>query len=101
MGTLHYGTGHSIGMDDQLLAHLKMVVVTKLRRNESFTLSWTHSQDPLQGRNTIWLHPSIPLRFVFSSPDPARLSPEWLEQMSASSHSTGGLMIDLDQDGPV
>ena len=101
MGMLHYGAGHSIDMDDLLLAHLKMVIVTKLRRNESFTVSWTHSQDATQGRNTIWLHPSIPLRFVFNSPEPARLSQKWLEQMAVSSHSTGGLKIDLDQTEPA
>ena len=101
MGTLHYGNGHDIEIDDVLLAHLKLVVITKLRRNESFTLSWKYSEHPDRGRNTIWLHPAVPLRFVFEQADPAPLSPEWLEQMATSSHSTGGLVVDLDQAGPV
>jgi len=101
MGVLHYGAGHRIDIDDDLLAHLKLVVVTKLRRNESFTLSWTHSGSQPTGRSTIWLHPAIPLRFEFGSPAPAKLNPEVLEQMAHSTHSTGGLTIDLDQKIPA
>jgi len=100
MGVLHYGAGHEIVIDDALLAHLKLVVITKLRRNESFTLSWTHTRSEPTGRSTIWLHPAIPLRFVFESPDPATLSPQLLEDMSHSTHSTGGLTIDLDTKVP-
>ena len=100
MGVLHYGAGHRIDIDDDLLAHLKLVVVTKLRRNESFTLSWTHSGAQTPGRSTIWLHPAIPLRFEFDSPAPAKMNPELLDQMTHSTHSTGGITVNLDQTFP-
>lgn len=40
MGMLHYGGGSEpIHIEDRALAHLKVVIATKRRRNESFTLS--------------------------------------------------------------
>ena len=50
---------------------LKVVIVTKLRRKESFTLSWVHPEGEPAGRSTIWLHQAIPLRFVFDDADAA------------------------------
>lgn len=44
MGTLHYGGSEApIHIEERALAHLKVIVATKLRRNESFTLSWRTS----------------------------------------------------------
>ena len=74
MAILYYGsTEHQIEIDDTALAHLKVVIATKLRRNESFTLSWRHDDGQPGGRSTIWLHPSIELRFEFMEPTPPKL----------------------------
>jgi len=80
-------------MEDRALAHLKVVIATKLRRGESFTLSWTHTDGSEPGRSTVWLHPSIPLRFVFDDPEPTMLSRAWIEELAASANSSGGLML--------
>ena len=41
LGTLSYGAPpHEIQMEERLLAHVKIVIIDKLRRNESFLLSW-------------------------------------------------------------
>ena len=94
MAKLFYGTSvEPIVVDDRLLAHVKVVVATKLRRGESFTLSWTHGDDKEDGRSTVWLHPSIPLRFVFTDPEPAQLSRAWIEVLADSANSSGGLML--------
>ena len=94
MGTIYYGdTASPIEIEDRPLAHLKVVIATKLRRGESFTLSWTHSADQEEGRSTVWLHPSIPLRFVFDDPEPALLSRAWVEALANSANSTGGLTL--------
>jgi len=80
VGTLYYGgSATPIDIEDRALAHLKVVIATKLRRNESFTLSWRHRDDEPQGRSTIWLQPSIPSRFVFDEPEPAELSEPGLQ----------------------
>lgn len=94
MGTIYYGgSATPIHIDDRALAHLKVVVATKLRRGESFTLSWKHPEEEERGRSTIWLHPSIPLRFVFDDPESPELSREWLEELAQTANSSGGMML--------
>jgi hypothetical protein len=94
MGVLFYGgPAAPIEIEDRTLAHLKLVVTAKLRRGESFTLSWVHPEGQSGGRSTLWLHPSIPLRFVFDDPNPADISPEWIDQLAHSAHSTGGIRL--------
>ncbi len=92
-----------IHIEDRTLAHLKVVIATKLRRDESFTVSWRHPDDQPRGRSTIWLHPSIPLRFVFDDPDPTELSREWIEELANSANSSGGIMLVAEHfdTGPV
>jgi len=92
MGTLFYAD-QAIEMDDRTLAHLKVAVVTKLRRRESFTLSWTHAEGQANGRTTIWMHESIALRFEFSEPHPPELHREWIEDILRSANTTGGIQL--------
>lgn len=94
MGTIYYGgSATPIHIEDRALAHLKVVIATKLRRGESFTLSWRHPDDQPRGRSTIWLHPSIPLRFVFDEPEPTTLSRTWIEELANSANSSGGILL--------
>ena len=94
MGTIFYGgSATPIHIEDRALAHLKVVIATKLRRSESFTVSWRHPDDQPLGRSTIWLHPSIPLRFVFDNPEPEELSRQWIEDLAHSANSSGGIML--------
>ena len=94
MGTIYYGgSATPIHIDDRALAHLKVVVATKLRRGESFTLTWKHPDDQPRGRSTIWLHPSIPLRFVFDDPETIDLSREWLEELAQTANSSSGITL--------
>lgn len=94
MGMIYYGGAtEPISVEDRALAHLKVVIATKLRRNESFTLSWKHPDGERPGRSTIWLHPSIPLRFVFDEPETPALSAEWITTMANSANSSGGITL--------
>ena len=62
MGYLTYGnTTTPFEIDDELMAHLRVVVVTKLRRNESFALTLNTAEGAVE---TLWVHASIPLRFT-------------------------------------
>ena len=91
---MYYGdSGTPIHIEDRALAHLKVVIATKLRRDESFTLSWRHPDDQPRGRSTVWLHPSIPLRFVFDDPEAPELSRGWLKSSRNSANSSGGIML--------
>lgn len=94
MGRLFCGAAQPpILIKDRALAHLKIVVTTKLRRNESFTLSWIHKDGEAPGRSTIWLHPSIPLRFVFDETEAPTLNRRWIEELSQTLSSTGGVCL--------
>lgn len=102
MGKLVYdGEDRPIILDDRTLAHLKVVMSTKLRRQESFTFSWTYAGDDTPGRSTIWLHPSIPLRFEFDSADPPQVNSRWIAVLMESASSTGGIrLVDEVIDAP-
>lgn len=94
MGSLIYGpTGTQVEIDDRVLAHLKVVVLTKLRRGESFAFSWDMGADRGSGRRTVWVNPSIGLEFRFEGNRPASLNKLWLEELMASANSGGGLHI--------
>ena len=98
MGTIYYGgSATPIHIEDRALAHLKVVVSTKLRRGESFTVSWQHPAGEPRGRSTIWLHPSIALRFVFDDPEPTELNRSWIEELAQSAKSSGGVQLVAEQ----
>lgn len=94
VGTLYYGdAGTPIGIEDRALAHLKVAITTKLRRGESFTLSWRHPDGQQRGRSTLWVHATIPLRFVFDEPENPEISRQWIEDLMRSANSTGGIQL--------
>jgi hypothetical protein len=92
VGTLYYGDSrHPISIDDRSLAHVKIVIINKLRRNESFSFSWAHADR--NGRSTIWLSPAIALHFEFEGGRAPALNRHWLEQLAQVASSTAGLVL--------
>lgn len=92
MGQLAYDhIGPAVDIDDRTLAHLKVVITAKLRRNESFTLSWTNPD--AHGRTTIWMHPSIPVGFDFDGPEPTDLNRQWIKQLADSAVGAQGIVL--------
>lgn len=95
MGRLRYdSTLDPIVIDDVTLAHMKIVVGTKLRRQESFMMSWIPGDDSRDGRLTAWIHPSIPLVLAFDSADPIRVDAERVSRMMNSLNAHGELLIE-------
>jgi hypothetical protein len=92
MGSLTYD-GDTTELDDRVLAHLQIVIVQKLRRGESFTLSWIESTATGSGRYSIWLHPSIFIHFRFLGSRVPAINPAWLEVLTASANGSHGLII--------
>ncbi|SEB91179.1 hypothetical protein SAMN04489806_2106 [Paramicrobacterium humi] len=93
MGHLIYANSASYDFDDRVLAHLRVVIGSRLRRRESFFLSWTTDAEHGSGRRTVWLSPDVPLAFHFSSAHPVRLNREWLDVLSQLAHSVDGLTL--------
>lgn len=98
MGQLFYGqSSDPIDIPDRLLAHLKVVITTKLRRAESFTLTWRHPDGHPAGRSSLWLQESIPLRFVFDEAEPEQLDGTVLQDMAHRATSSSGLLVTFDE----
>lgn len=94
MGTLFYGDDQTpLAFEDRVLAHLRAVMSVKLRRGESFTVSWTHPSGQRPGRSTIWVSAAIPLRYVFDEPEPITLNPAWVRRLAESANSSGGIQV--------
>jgi len=92
MGRLIYNSSHrELEIDDRTLAHLRVAILNKLRRSESFAFTWEHGVENGSGRTTMWLHESIPLQFVFSGNRTPKLNRLWIEQLLLQANSTGGL----------
>jgi hypothetical protein len=82
-------------MPDRMLAHVKVVIATKLRRGESFMLTYTNPAEG--GETSIWLQPSIPLRFVFDTANTEALDGEYLQTLARAANSSKGLVLQWDE----
>ena len=90
MGHLYYGTETlPVELPDRMLAHVKVVIATKLRRGESFMLTCTRDGDV--GSTSLWMQPAIPLRFVFDSPEIETLDGQYLQELAHAANSSRGL----------
>jgi hypothetical protein len=99
MGQLYYGNNsRPVVIPDRQLAYLKVIATTKLRRSESFTVSWKHVDDTPGARTTLWLQPAIPLQFVFDCPEGEQLDGAHLRELAEQANSAGGLILDLAAD---
>ncbi|MCT1478634.1 hypothetical protein [Microbacterium sp. p3-SID336] len=95
MGRLRYD-GHSdpIVIDDETLAHLKLVIATKLRRQESFMMTWKPVDGGIDRRASVWIHPAIPLQFGFDQPDIHVVDPRRIQEIMQGLNATGELVLD-------
>lgn len=90
MGQLHYGApATSFEFDDRTLAHLELVVLAKLRRNESFAFT---VEGPKKARQTVWISASATLRFEFGS-TVTDINRDWLDELIDSANTTSGMRV--------
>lgn len=93
MGRLSYGSTLEADFDDRTLAHLQIVIGSKLGRNESFYFSWKDASGIGDGRTSIWLHPSIPLRFKYFGGRAPAINAEWVRRLLDDSYRSTGLRV--------
>jgi hypothetical protein len=103
MGILNYGAGahHPIEFDDRTLAHLQVVIGSKLRQRQAFFFSWLEPADGGSGRGSIWIDAAIPLTFHYTSSGRFTTNREWLEILMMSANSTVGLQLTLEPGEPL
>ena len=95
MGTLEYNSARPpIEIDDRTLAHLKIVIGTKLRRNESFMMTWAPRDSGPNKRSTVWIHPAIPLQFGFDAEQPPAVDPQRIAELMQHLNASGELVLD-------
>jgi hypothetical protein len=99
MGTLYY-SGLGIDFDDRLLEHLHIVIVMKLRRGESFSMSWVDDRSIGDGRSSIWLHPASSIYFKFAGSRLPSINRAWIEHLLESANSSTGLVV-TDEGGAL
>lgn len=94
MGKFIYGTPSiTVEFNDRVLAHLKVVILSKVRRGESFTFSWEYKAAAGSGHSSIWIHPTIPLQFDFFGSKEPTLNRAWVEELVRLSNTPGGLRV--------
>ena len=94
MGAIGYdGAAGTVIVDDRVLAHLQIVIGLKLRRQEGFLFTWSDDVSDGPGRNTIWLHPVIPLSFTFSGAHVPSVNLNWINALMHSANSAFGLEL--------
>lgn len=94
MGRLYYGAQtEAVELDDRTLMHLQVVIISKLRRNEQFSFAWDRPITHGSGHQTLWLEPSIPLRFEYDRRTTGDFSREWVDQLMAQANGPQGLAI--------
>lgn len=97
VGVLRYDD-EEFEFDDRLLAHLQIVVSTKLRRAENFFLTWPVPAGAGSGRHALWIDNGVPLHITFAGSRAPQINREWIESLILSS-ATGS--IHLDDSPPV
>jgi hypothetical protein len=94
MGTLVYdGRSAVVTLEDRTLAHLRLVILAKFRRHESFAFSWALDSSHGGGRGTVWLAPGIPVHFEFSAGQEALINRAWIDLLMEAANSPAGLSL--------
>jgi hypothetical protein len=82
VGKFIYGPdGFEIEIEDRMLAHLRIAMLTKLRRNESFSFSWRTDDLDGGGRHSVWIHPQSTIHFHFFDSQPPAMNRAWIKGM--------------------
>ena len=92
MGKFIYGTvAASFEIDDRALAHLRIVIMNKLRRSESFMFDLEMGDG--SGRRSFWMSPAVPIQFRFVEGRAPRINRAWVEALMAAASGPNGLAV--------
>lgn len=92
MGRFIYDTmANSVDLEDRTLAHLRIVIMNKLRRSEPFMFDVELNDGT--GRRSFWIHPSIPIQLHFFGTRHPRINRLWVEELMLAASGPNGLSI--------
>lgn len=93
VGKFIYDGGVKVDIDDRVLAHVQIVIGSKLRRGEPFYFTWKDAVAIGNGRTTVWVHPRCSLVYKFYGSRKPQLNPAWLDALATTANSAGGLYL--------
>ncbi|MEI3845260.1 MULTISPECIES: DUF7882 family protein [unclassified Microbacterium] len=93
MGTLTYDGTVKKEFDDRVLAHLQVVIGSKLRRGESFFFTWRDDASVGDGRTSVWMHPQVPMVYKYFGSRQPRLNVAWIDALAYTANSPHGLYL--------
>lgn len=80
-------------LDDRLLAHLQLVIGTKLRRNEPFYFTWSSDVSSGSGRTVVWVHAAANVVLTFYGSRQPAINRDWIEALMRTANSPTGLRV--------
>jgi hypothetical protein len=89
MGRMIYAREFVFEIDDRPLFHLRIVLMTKLRRSEPFMLDLPDSV----GMRSIWIAPAVSMTLAFSGGRAPVIDLRWVDEMMADASSSRGLSL--------
>jgi hypothetical protein len=92
VGYLQYSF-EQFNIDDRTLAHVQLVIVARLRKNEAFVLSWGVDPAHGSGRRALWIDRHIPIVFQFDGSRRIQINRRWLDAMMQRSYAVSGLEL--------
>ncbi len=94
MGFLHIGSnGFAVQIEDRALAHVKIIILSELRKGRGLAFSRVNTVEEGSGRDTFWIHPNTDLRFQFHGNRAPHLNKAWLQAMVEACQSGTGLYV--------
>lgn len=93
MGKFVYDSNFSADIEDRALAHLQVVILSKVRRGEAFAFTW---KDPIStggGRTSVYIHGRSVISFKYTAVRTPQLNPAWLNLLNSVANSGRGLYL--------
>lgn len=93
MGRFIYDGAVKIEFEDRLLAHLQLVIGTKLRRGETFFFTWREDASVGGGRTSVWMRPQASLVYKYYGSRRPSINVAWIEVLAHAANSPTGLYV--------
>jgi hypothetical protein len=93
MGRFNYNAASRVDIEDRALAHMQIVVGSKLRRGECFFFTWRDDASVGDGRRSVWIHPAADLEFKFYGSRAPSINRAWVDVLARAANSPTGLYI--------
>jgi hypothetical protein len=89
VGFLIYDDSRPITVDDRMLAHLQIVIIDKLRRDEAFALNLRSDREVVMA----WVSRSTPLQFIYEGNRRPSINWTWVELLATEAGFRGSLEL--------